>query len=142
MMWLGDANRDQSRLMCAMYGDYMESDLVQVAHHGGPGCENDMYNTVNANVVMFPNTLERYQTYTDASNRKPGNRYDVNRTLIFENENTEYVFVSDIYNTTLVFGEDNKPMFDAIYDAIGGPDVRIDYTSNAEVGGTAIKIKD
>lgn len=142
MMWLGDANRDQSRLMCAMYGDYMGSDLVQVAHHGGPGCENDMYNTVNASVVMFPNTLERYQTYTDATKVKPGNRYDVNRTLIFENENTEYVFISHQYHTTLVMGEDNKPMFDKIYDALKGPEALIDYTSDAENGGTAIKIKD
>ena len=141
MMWLGDANRDQSRLMCAMYGDYIKSDLVQVAHHGGPGCENDLYNTVNAAVVMFPNTLERYQTYTNAANRKPGNRYDVNRTLIFENENTEYVFISHGYNTTLVMGEDNKPIFDQIYDAISGPTDTIDYTTDAETGGTAIKVK-
>ena len=141
MMWLGDANRDQSRLMCAMYGDYMGSDLVQVAHHGGPGCENDMYDTVNASVVMFPNTLERYQTYTDESKVKPGNRYDVNRNLIFKNENTEYVFISHKNHTTLPIGADNKPIFDQAYDAIQGPEFLIGYTPDAETGGTAVKIE-
>lgn len=142
MLWLGDANRDQSRLMCAMYGDYLQSDLVQVAHHGGPGCENDLYNTVNASVVMFPNTLERYQTYMDATKRSPGNRYDVNRTLICENPNTEYLFISHNASTTIPIGADNKPMFDKIYDALKGPDALIEYTPDVEGGGTAVKVRD
>ena len=127
--------------MCAMYGDYMAADLVQVAHHGGPGCENDMYDTVNASVVMFPNTLERYQTYTDESKVNEGNRYDVNRNLIFGNKNTEYVFISHEKHTTLPIGADNKPMFDKIYDAIEGPDALITYTKDVATGGTAVKIE-
>ena len=140
MLWLGDANAQQSRFMCAMYGDYLEADMVQVAHHGGPGCENDLYNSVKASIVMYPNILTQYQNYLDASKRKPGNRYDVNRTLLCENPNTKYVFVAHEYHTTIQFDDNNQPMLEQIYDAIEGPETVIQYVTNVEIGGTAIKV--
>jgi hypothetical protein len=42
-LWAGDSNKRQSRHMCAMYGSYLQSDMVQMAHHGNIGCEKDFY---------------------------------------------------------------------------------------------------
>lgn len=141
MVWAGDANREQSRFMCAMYGDYLKGDLVQVAHHGNIGCENDFYDQVGASVVLFPNRLSTYQTYLNPANRKKGYWYDVDQKLIYENTNTQYVFVSEGANTTLPFGADNKPAFEAAFDTLKGTDSLVEYSLNAAVGGPAIKVR-
>lgn len=141
MMWLGDANLEQSRFMSAMFGDYVKADMVQVAHHGNTGCDNDLYNSIKASVVLFPNRLSSYQMYLNPDSRKKSRCYDVDQTLIYDNPNTKYVFVSHAFDTTIPFGADNKPMFDKIYDAIGGPTALISYVTDVKNGGTAIKVR-
>ncbi|MBE6629564.1 MAG: hypothetical protein E7624_01780 [Ruminococcaceae bacterium] len=142
MLWLGDANARQSRFMCAMYGNYLKSDMVQVAHHGNTGCETDLYSTVNAPVVFFPNRLESYQMYLDPANRKKSVPYEVDQALIYDNPNTKYVFVAHEYHTTIRFDADNKPMLDQIYDGVAGPETVIEYVTNVQIGGAAIKVRD
>ena len=142
MLWLGDANAMQSRFMCAMYGDYLEADMVQVAHHGNTGCETDLYSTVNAPVVFFPNRLSSYQMYMNPADRKKSVPYEVDQALIYDNTNTKYVFVAHEYHTTIRFDANNKPMLDQIYDATQGPEALIEYVTDAQNGGTAIKVRD
>jgi hypothetical protein len=141
MMWLGDANRYQSRFMCAMYGDNLKADLVQVAHHGNVGCENDLYNEINANAVYFPNSLSAYKSYMNPDNRKSTFCYDVDQTLIYDNPNTQYVYVSHEIHTTLPFSENGTPLYDQLFNTLAGPDAVIEYVTDVRNGGTAIKVR-
>ena len=125
MIWLGDANNQQSRHLCAMYGDYLESDMVQVAHHGNIGCETDLYDSIKASVIWFPNSFGSFRSYVSFANKNSSWVYATDYRLIHENPWTKYVFVSggDGKNPqgtrgidlTLSFGEDGLPDFDGIY---------------------------
>ena len=125
MVWTGDANSQQSRHMCAMYGDYMKSDMVQVAHHGNIGCETDFYDRVKASVVWFPHSLGGFRGWVHPANKNASWIHAVDYRLIHENPWTKYVFVSGGdgqkeqrargVDLTLVFGDNGLPAFDDIY---------------------------
>ncbi len=125
MVWTGDANNQQSRFLCAMYGDYMESDMVQVAHHGNIGSETDFYDCVKAEVVWFPNSLSSFRSYVHQANKNASWVYAVDYRLVHENPWTKYVFVSGGdgqknqgtrgVDLTLEFGDNGLPAFDDIH---------------------------
>lgn len=145
MIWLGDANNQQSRYMCAMYGEYLESDMVQLAHHGNIGCESDLYDTIKAEAVWFPHNLTGYRSYLYDGAEKSGSW--VVRTdwkIVNGNPYTKYVYVSGTadregWNTTLPFGDDGRPAYEDIYNTLQGVDAKIEYTKNTVFGGVAIK---
>ena len=148
MIWTGDANNQQSRYMCAMYGDYLKANMVQVAHHGNIGCESDFYDSVGATVVWFPNTLQAYRSYLNPSSKDSNWVHKVDWKLINENPNTKYVYVSggadDVggnlgFNLTLPFGNDGLPAYDDIYNTLEGRDAKLEYVINTVTGGVAIK---
>ena len=58
--WLGAAfGNGQCR---RLYGDYLESDVVQVLHHGfGGGAEPEFYTTVKAKYVLWPCGKAKYE---------------------------------------------------------------------------------
>jgi hypothetical protein len=126
MVWAGDANRQQSRFLCAMYGDYMESDMVQIAHHGNVGCETDFYDCVKASVVWFPHNVNSFRSYVHVGNKNAGYNYSADYRLMHENPWTKYMIVSGGdggganqkargVDITLEFGADGLPDFDSIY---------------------------
>ena len=135
-IWLGDANNQQSRHLCAMYGDYLKSDMVQVGHHGNIGCETDLYDSIKAEVVWFPNSLGSFRSYVHVANRNSSWVNAVDYRLVHENPWTKYVFVSGgdgknpqgerKIDLTLPFGEDGAPAYDAIYT--------VDLTAYEEIG--------
>lgn len=135
MLWLGDANQRQSRFLTTMYGDYLKSDLVQLAHHGNVGCETPLYSTVNAEIVLFPNSVGAYKSYMSGS----GWVCDVDQTLIGKNPNTDWVVVAGTYDATLPF-VNGKPQYDKIYDNRTGN--RINPTGNINEGGCVVKVPD
>ena len=148
MIWTGDANNQQSRYMCAMYGDYLEADMVQVAHHGNIGCESDFYDSVKATVVWFPHSLAGYRSWLAPGGDKGNWVRKVDWKLINESQYTKYVYVSGApdannkgmgLNLTLPFGNDGQPMYDKIYNTLDGVDAILDYTSDTVNGGVAIK---
>ncbi len=148
MIWTGDANNQQSRYMCAMYGDYLKSDMVQLAHHGNIGCESDFYDAVGASVVWFPNTLNSYRNYLNPNSKDSNWVHKVDWRLINESEDTKYVFVSGAaddtgakigINLTLPFGNDGQPAFDDIYNTLEGTNAKLEYVKNTVTGGVAIK---
>ncbi|MBE6554660.1 MAG: hypothetical protein E7663_00305 [Ruminococcaceae bacterium] len=68
-LWLGDLQYRGSQTMRAMYGDYLKSDMVQIAHHGGNGSELELYKLVNAEVIWWPHssaTVKAYAKYRDS----------------------------------------------------------------------------
>lgn len=53
-MFLGDIAESGAPLFCARYKELLESDVVQVAHHGYPGGTDELYDLIKAPVVLWP----------------------------------------------------------------------------------------
>ncbi len=51
---LGDMGETGSDEMVEMWGSYLKSDIMQMAHHGLPGGTVELYNTVDPTVVVMP----------------------------------------------------------------------------------------
>ena len=91
MLFTGDACIYQSRYLCATYGDYLESDMVTMGHHGNIGCETALYEEVQARILWYPHTVSAYKSYTNTSSS--GWPHNVTQRLV-EMECLEYVYVS------------------------------------------------
>ena len=52
-MVLGDIQARASMVMRAAWGDYAKSDMVVTAHHGGTGCESELYQNIDAQIVLW-----------------------------------------------------------------------------------------
>ena len=151
VLWLGDSNRQQSRWMCAMYGSYLKSDMVQLGHHGNVGCDIELYDSAKPETIWMPNSLSSYKSYTKLENYKETSRpYWVDRTLVYERDYLRYFFVSDVaHNVTLPFSNNGKPDYEKIYDVMMTEGSKtntppyghyvISYVTR-EVGGNAIDI--
>lgn len=126
MMWLGDANKQESRWMCGMYGSYLKCDTVQIAHHGNIGCETDLYQYINAEVVFFAHNLNGFNSYMHGSS-KPAL---VDQYAVYGNPNTKYVFIADRGYTTLKI-KNGVFDFDHIYDLLTG--APIEYGEAAKI---------
>ncbi|MBO7341901.1 MAG: hypothetical protein J6U87_04380 [Clostridia bacterium] len=134
MLCTGDANRWQSRFLCAMYGDYLKSDMISLAHHGNAGCEIDLYDTVKATVVWWPNNLWAVRDIYLANTSSTAWQYEVDR-FVMQLSSTKYVYLSgntvknaptslkDTGYVTLVLkmnGSKYEPDYENVYDIISG----------------------
>ncbi len=71
-MSTGDATGNGMEICADMYGDYLQSDIVQVCHHGGSTWGNDAgmvkaYNIINAPTVLWPRGLASYESAKTAT---------------------------------------------------------------------------
>ena len=71
-MSTGDATGNGMEICAEMYGNYMQSDIVQVCHHGGTTWGNDSgmvlaYKTINAATVLWPRGLATYESSKSAT---------------------------------------------------------------------------
>ena len=71
-MSTGDATGPAFDICNKMYGDYMQCDIIQVAHHGYTTWGNDTatakaYGYMNAATVLWPQGLTAYPNYKDKS---------------------------------------------------------------------------
>ena len=72
MTWLGDANRQQSRWLCAMYGSDLKTDMVSIGHHGNVGCDIELYDTMKPSVAWFAHNSSVFSTYlSTTANTRP-----------------------------------------------------------------------
>ena len=133
-MWTGDANRWQSRFMCATYGDYLKSDMVSVAHHGNNGCEVEFYAMVSPTTVWWPNTAGSAKSYLNPSKYKSDFRHQTDQYLCNELESVKYVYTAGVaggsvgnlnHFTTLVL-KASGPDYENIYDLLTGE--KLTYT--------------
>ncbi len=133
-VWLGDANALQSRYLCAMFGDYLESDMVQLAHHGNTGCEKDLYTLVNAKVLWFPVDYWRVELFAIAQTHPTLRDINLHALTL---PRMQYVYVSgndntisNDYNLCLPFSAvTGQPDYDGIYEAITGEALEYDDIS-------------
>ncbi len=54
VMVLGDASTVSNGHMVKIYGDYLKSDMVQIAHHGFQGGTVPLYEAIQAKVALWP----------------------------------------------------------------------------------------
>ena len=95
---LGDACVNQGRYICAMYGDYLQSEMVQLAHHGSVGCERAIYKLAAPTVVWYPHNSNGFNKYhTPNNNVYPNN---VTNYIMSSLDSVKYVYVSGINNLT------------------------------------------
>lgn len=71
-MFTGDAGDEVAEILVSMYGDYLKSDILQLAHHGLRNGHDksmphtkDFYRLVRPEIVLWPNTNK---AYLDTSN--------------------------------------------------------------------------
>jgi len=53
LMFLGDSQEIPNNITAAVYGSYLKSDICQVAHHGGIGGTNSIYNVIDPEIALF-----------------------------------------------------------------------------------------
>ena len=53
-MYLGDASESMCGILVKKYGDLLKSDIVQVAHHGYCGGTKEIYDIIQAPIVLWP----------------------------------------------------------------------------------------
>ncbi|MBE6554682.1 MAG: MBL fold metallo-hydrolase [Ruminococcaceae bacterium] len=112
--WLGDLQDRGSKTLRAMYGNYMQSDMVQVAHHGWDGCEWALYQLIAPECVWWPTSMANFNSFSYAANSS--NAYArVDYKVINELSSVNYHIISDFYNVTMTIKPDGRPDY-----SIGG----------------------
>ena len=61
-MILGDTCYTSGPIMHKMWGEYLKSDMVQIAHHGQWPSVESIYHDIKAEVVIVPAKLSRYKS--------------------------------------------------------------------------------
>ena len=125
-LWTGDANRWQSRWMCAMYGDYLKSDMVSVAHHGNLGCEIEFYDLVAPTAVWWPHNASAVKSYLTGNKDKERWCFEVDQHLVFNVPSVKYVYASGNFKTdkqiegcfTTLWLRSTGPAYEELQDAM------------------------
>ena len=125
VMFLGDSWRPSSRILCAMYGDYLKSDISQVAHHGNIGCEQELYAKIAPTGVLFSNDKSIFIKYvwgtTSSTNPEVQNAYAVDRYVVAGGSMNGHTLRSVRYVWTAVddtFATLQITSFGALYDDV------------------------
>lgn len=96
LLMLGDACVYQSRYLCAMYGDYLKSDMVEFAHHGNIGCEIALYKLAAPTVIWYPNNSAGFSNYYNPS--KTSWPQNVTNYIMTSLDSLQYLYISGIDN--------------------------------------------
>lgn len=70
VFWAGDAGEVESDIIASRYGSFVKSDILQAAHHGFRGGTVELYNLINAPVVLFPTSKEHLEENTHRETTK------------------------------------------------------------------------
>ena len=70
IMLLADTCYDSGPIMHKMWGDYLKSDIVQVAHHGMWPSVAEIYNDIKAEIVLFPDLKKNVKVWINDSRWK------------------------------------------------------------------------
>jgi beta-lactamase superfamily II metal-dependent hydrolase len=96
-MSTGDATGYGMEICADMYGDYIQSDIVQVCHHGYTTWGDDAgmieaYRTINAPTVLWPQGTHAYPNYK-------GKSYNA---VLFEVSNYKEVYVAGVHGDQII----------------------------------------
>ena len=98
IMWLGDIQHEGSDVICDMYGAYIRSDIVQVAHHGGTGATKELYGLVNPAIAFWP---AEYASYAQQTAGTSENRIHIIDYYLAKQLNVVDIFVADPDNISI-----------------------------------------
>lgn len=89
----GDIQVTGGNTLCATYGDYLKSDIVQISHHGSIKYPTtvDFYRLVDAKYAFFPGSAQRFSENSST----PENKFIISRVGL------QNVLVADGGNITL-----------------------------------------
>lgn len=135
-IWTGDANRWQSRYLCAMYGDYLKADMVSIAHHGNNGCEIDFYEMVDPTCVWWPHNAASVKSYLNETKYQSDFRHQVDQYVCRKLASVQYVFASgatnasdgESYYTTVVLTPDGAD-YEGVFDVVTGEPLKQYFTN-------------
>lgn len=91
-MMTGDMSGDSNSIICRLYGKYLQSDIVQVAHHGYQGGSTQFYTLVDPTWAFWPINRSEYATLKNNAR---------NEYMFKEGTNLKQVFVA-FFQTTAV----------------------------------------
>lgn len=101
-LFLGDACDKASDVLTDRYGDYLKSDIVQVAHHANIGATIELYNYIDPTIAFWPTSEKLFnQLVTGEGNQR---HYEVNYKLYRQMRLEENYTCSD-YSVTLTIPE-------------------------------------
>jgi hypothetical protein len=113
-----------------MYGEYLQTEILQLAHHGNIGCEKLLYQIIAPKAVLFPHCTTGFRQWVWTNSTSGSNAYAplTDRYLVLQAEFVRYVWaaVERTYNT-LVFTPAG-PDYKNVYDLLTG--TRVTYSSN------------
>ena len=98
MLMLGDVQAVGCNVMVPMYGNYLKSDIVQVAHHGEIGATRDLYVKAAPTYLVWPASINRFNEQTAGTNS--GDFYLVDYYLK-TNKNILEIIVADQKTKTM-----------------------------------------
>ena len=103
MIWLGDSERIGGRNICAMYGPTLDSDMVQVAHHGWNGVEVLTYELIAPEVVWWPVVATNFDNLLNNNYKAtaPTWYYAVNYAIGNTLSSVKLIMCADYYNFTM-----------------------------------------
>ena len=117
-IWTGDANRWQSRWMCAMWGDYLKADMVSIAHHGNLGCEIEFYDLVAPTAVWWPHHATAAWGYLKGDAKTQRWCFEVDQHLIYNTPSVKYMYTAGGDNST----RPTDSCFTTLWLKANGPD--------------------
>ena len=120
-LWLGDAQAQAGQVAGAMYGSFLNSEQLQVSHHGSnANCDERLYELVgNCKVLWFPQKVN--QTYVNRCINyvySPAFMNPECQLLIFAGSDYTY----DTWNVTLIISP-TGPLLDQLYDPTSGAQI-------------------
>lgn len=139
LMILGDASLIGSTFMRGMYTEAtLDVDQVQVAHHGGYGCEKELYALMSPTVTWWALDAATTNTTCNAANKNRGLEYMVGNFLMNELEGHLYAYIADSFAVTLIISDDG-PLYHQLYDANYDLEqaVNVVYDNNSVIDVTA-----
>ncbi len=139
LMILGDASLIGSTFMRGMYTEAtLDVDQVQVGHHGGYGCEKELYALMSPTVTWWALDAATTNTTCNAANKNRGLEYMVGNFLMNELEGHLYAYIADSFAVTLIISDDG-PLYHQLYDANYDLEqaVNVVYDNNSVIDVTA-----
>ena len=121
MIWLGDSERIGGAHILGMYGPTLDSDMVQVAHHGWNGVTTNTYDVIAPEVVWWPTSISNFNGWTKNPNHSQWFKR-VDHDIAYNVVSVELILIADQYNTTMIFTADSND-YDTLYDVVGGKEI-------------------
>lgn len=116
--FLGDLYQKGSKALRALYGNTIQSDFVQVAHHGYNAVEKELYQLLAPETLLWPTSSSQWNGQTKESNKTSGNWYlKIDYYIANELASVKYIVVQDVYNSTITLGY-NGPDYENLYSPV------------------------